>query len=142
MWSSLLELVNKMQRRSAEQIVDVPIPQLLEGNAEVVRLVPQERVQRIDEYIMDVPVPPKLWRRIWKRSKSYRGSIFDGIYEQTARGVATGGTDLHGKKLEIGATVKTEDTAGCVMSAWKDFREWERFLQCTLVSVCSLQCGL
>ena len=46
-----------MQQRTAEQIVDVP--QFPEETVEVMRLVPRERVQWIDEEMVEVPpVPP------------------------------------------------------------------------------------
>ena len=42
---------------SAQQIVEVPIPQIVEENDDVVRLFPQERVQRIDEQMVEVAIP-------------------------------------------------------------------------------------
>ena len=43
----------RVQQRTAEQFVDVPQIQ----NVDVVRLVPQERVQWPDEQMVEVPIP-------------------------------------------------------------------------------------
>ena len=48
----------RVQNRTPEQIVDVPVPQLMEAIVEVLPSSPQERVQnRTPEQIVDVPVP-------------------------------------------------------------------------------------
>ena len=50
-----------MQRRTADHIVDVPVLHILEEIVEVVRLVPEERVQQrtdeqtVDEQLVEVP---------------------------------------------------------------------------------------
>ena len=45
----------RVQQRTAEQIVDVPL--FAEETVETVRLAPQERVQWIDEQMVEVPTP-------------------------------------------------------------------------------------
>ena len=48
----------RVQRPAARHIVDVPVPQILEGIVEVASLVPQACVQqRMDEQLVDVPIP-------------------------------------------------------------------------------------
>ena len=48
----------RIQQRIVEQIVDVPVPQVVEEILEVIKVIPQERVsERIVEQIVDVPVP-------------------------------------------------------------------------------------
>ena len=42
--------------RIGEQFVEVPVPQVFKEIAEVVRLIPQARVRRIDEQIVQVPM--------------------------------------------------------------------------------------
>ena len=79
----------RVQNRTPEQIVDVPVPRTMEAIVEVVQSPPQERVQnrtpeqivprtmeervpsRIQEQIMDLPV-----RQIMVASKAYTGKVF------------------------------------------------------------------
>ena len=49
-----------MQRRTDELFVDIPISQDLEESAGVLRLFSQERVQRVVEHVVDVPVPQQV----------------------------------------------------------------------------------
>ena len=52
----------RVQRRTADHIVDVPFLHILEEIVEVVRLVPEERVQQrtdeqtVDEQLVEVPL--------------------------------------------------------------------------------------
>ena len=52
-----VEVVLALTKRLQQRTVDVPMPQVLEETVEVVRLVPQERVQWIDEQTVEVPIP-------------------------------------------------------------------------------------
>ena len=45
----------RVQQRTTEQLVDMP--QILKENVDVVRLIPQERVQWPDELMVAVPIP-------------------------------------------------------------------------------------
>ena len=57
-----------MQNRTLEQIVDFPVPQLMEAIVEVVPSPPQERVQNCtSEQIVDVPVPRTMEERVSSR---------------------------------------------------------------------------
>ena len=47
----------RVQQHTVEQIVDVPVPQVVEEIAEVVQIIHQERIsERIIDRIVDVPV--------------------------------------------------------------------------------------
>ena len=46
-----------MQQRIHEKLVEVPVPQVFEDIAELVRLVPRARVQGIDKQLVEVPIP-------------------------------------------------------------------------------------
>ena len=50
--------LERIQLRIVEQIVDVPVPPVVEEILEVIKVIPQVRVsERIVEQIVDVPVP-------------------------------------------------------------------------------------
>ena len=49
--------MDRWHQRIDEKIVELPLPQIT-GDIEVVRMIPQERVQqRIDKQFVDVPLP-------------------------------------------------------------------------------------
>ena len=55
----VLAPTDRVQQPTIEQIDDVPL--FLEETVEMVRLVPQERVQWIDEQMVKVPIPTLTW---------------------------------------------------------------------------------
>jgi len=58
MYQSPLSSKERVQQRTVEQVVDVPVPQVVEEVIEVAKVIPQERVQqRTVEQVVDVPVP-------------------------------------------------------------------------------------
>ena len=50
----------RVQQRTVEHSVDVPVPQNWQNIVEVVRLLPREREQQINEQFVAVPVSPTL----------------------------------------------------------------------------------
>ena len=62
-WEPIVEVTHhvpqeRVQDRTPEQFVDVPVPRIVERADEVVRVTPRERVQNLTlEHIVDVPVP-------------------------------------------------------------------------------------
>ena len=72
-----------MLHRQVEQIVDVPVPQVVEEVVQVDRIVPQERVQqRTVEQIVEVPVPQMVEEVVHVPQIQVQERIVQNIVEQ------------------------------------------------------------
>ena len=128
----------------------MPVPQHVSEIVDVVRLVPQERVQRIDGHVVDVPVAQIMYEFVEEFKTEPQMQFSERICEQivdvpvpqvhvqdilvptiieeiagvlwcTPRGLSTSVIVFQGQKSEVVAAGET-GLAGRVMSAWKDFR--------------------